>query len=113
VVKTIEVLDEQPKKGHTYMVSLELFKQGMTIEAIAKKREMAVSTIESHATVWLKRGEVKLQELLSEEKAERIVAAVKDAAEKTAGSVKQQLGDEATWAEIRWVLQSLENASKA
>jgi hypothetical protein len=113
VVKTIEVLDEQPKKGHTYMVSLELFKQGMTIEAIAKKREMAVSTIESHATVWLKRGEVKLQELLSEEKAERIVAAVKDAAEKTAGSVKQQLGDEASWAEIRWVLQSLENASQA
>ena len=90
-----------------------MFKQGLSLEAIAKKREMAVSTIESHAGIWLKRGEVALQDLLSQEKAARIADAVRKSAEKTAGSIKQQLGDEASWAEIRWVLQSMENAVRA
>ncbi|MFN5252379.1 MAG: helix-turn-helix domain-containing protein [Bacteroidia bacterium] len=113
VIQTTAAEDDQPKKGHTYSISLELFKQGLSLEAIAKKREMAVSTIESHAGIWLKRGEVALQDLLSQEKAARIADAVRKSAEKTAGSIKQQLGDEASWAEIRWVLQSMENAVRA
>jgi ATP-dependent DNA helicase RecQ len=44
-------------KGMTYVETLELFHQGLTVEEIALKRQMAVSTIASHLAKLYEKGE--------------------------------------------------------
>ncbi|MBK9982395.1 MAG: DNA helicase RecQ [Saprospiraceae bacterium] len=52
-------------KGITYVETLELFRQGMTVADIATKRGMAVSTIAMHlAKLYLKGEEINLQQFL-------------------------------------------------
>ncbi len=52
-------------KGMTYIETLDLFRQGMSLEDIATKRGMAVSTIAMHlARLYLKGEEINLQQFL-------------------------------------------------
>ena len=52
-------------KGITYIETLDLFRQGMTIEDIATKRGMAVSTIAMHlGKLYMKGEEINLQQFL-------------------------------------------------
>ena len=44
-------------KGMTYVETLDLFRQGLTLDEIAKKREMALSTITGHLAKLYERGE--------------------------------------------------------
>jgi len=44
-------------KGLTYVETLDLFRQGLTLDEIAKKREMALSTITGHLAKLYEKGE--------------------------------------------------------
>jgi ATP-dependent DNA helicase RecQ len=44
-------------KGMTYVETLNLFRQGLTLEEIAQKREMALSTIATHLSKLYEKGE--------------------------------------------------------
>lgn len=58
----------KPKdKPNTYLVTLELFRQGKTIEDIAAEREMAISTIEGHLSRFVETGEIDVHTLVSDE----------------------------------------------
>ncbi len=52
-------------KGETYLETYKLIKEGLTPEEIAKKRELAESTIESHLARGIKQGEVEISDFLS------------------------------------------------
>ncbi len=52
-------------KGMTYVETLELFHQGLTLEEIAQKRKMAISTIAGHLAKLYEKGEqIDLQQFL-------------------------------------------------
>lgn len=52
-------------KGMTYIETLDLYRQGLTLDEIAKKREMALSTISAHlAKLYEKGEEIDLQKFL-------------------------------------------------
>ncbi|MGB4846825.1 MAG: RecQ family ATP-dependent DNA helicase, partial [Saprospiraceae bacterium] len=52
-------------KGITYIETLDLFRQGLTVEDIATKRGMAVSTIATHlAKLYIKGEDINLQQFL-------------------------------------------------
>ena len=52
-------------KGMTYVETLHLFRQGLTLEEIAQRREMALSTVAMHLARMYERGEdIELQTLL-------------------------------------------------
>ena len=55
---------EKPAKGDSYRKSLEMFKQGMSVEEIAKERSLIVSTIFSHLTRFIATGEIQPEELI-------------------------------------------------
>lgn len=57
---------EKPAKGDSFRKSLEMFKQGMSIEEIAKERSLAVSTIFSHLTRYIATGEIQPEELIGD-----------------------------------------------
>ncbi len=59
---------KKEKKPDTKQVSLELFKEGKTIEEIAKERSMAFTTIEGHLAHFAGTGEIDIHEFVTPEK---------------------------------------------
>ncbi len=63
-------------KGASYLRSLELFRQGLSIEEIARERELAPGTVFSHLIKMLEAGEeVDFTRLITEEEIQKILAA--------------------------------------
>ena len=56
------------KKSGTQQISYELFKSGMSILEIAKERNYTTGTIADHLSTFLGTGEIKITELMPEEK---------------------------------------------
>ncbi len=93
------------KGDSTYDISLKMFKQGSSVSEIAKLREMAVSTIETHLVRFIPTGDIELQEIVELEKAEIIKETILSFGEEaTLGKVKEKLGDDYSYGEIRAVI---------
>lgn len=91
----------------TYISSLAAFKAGMSVAQIAETRGLAVSTIETHLARFIPTGEVKLEELVAAHKIEPIRKAIIELNAETAiGPVKEFLGEDYTYGEIRAVAAS-------
>jgi uncharacterized protein YpbB len=98
---------EKAPKGETQRISLELFRNGKTIAEIAKERNFAVSTIEGHLTGFVKTGEVAVTELVPPEKIAVIlplVEAIINGTNTSISSIKDQLGRNYSYMEIKAVL---------
>jgi len=95
---------EKVEKGTTHRESLALFREGKDIPAIAKLRNLALSTVSSHLALFVRSGELDIYELVNKEKADKILPVVKELGGPALGPIKQQLGDDFTWEEIRLVL---------
>jgi len=95
------------KKGDTHAESFRLFKEGKTIAEIAKERNLAISTIETHLTRFVRWGDIKIDEVISREKLVLIEAALQEFKGSSITPVKQQLSDDISFGEIRLVMASL------
>ena len=92
-------------KGHTRTVSLQLFREGKSIAAIAQERGLTPSTIEAHLAEFIATGDVRIQELVPEEKLQAILKAIEGTKEPGLSAIRQQLNESYTFGEIRAVLQ--------
>jgi len=92
-------------------VSFELFKSGKTTSEIAKERALTQNTIENHLAHYVGLGELDVNQFLSKEKLEKIVAYFKTAENKSFGEAKTFFGDEVTYGEMRMGLSYLESLS--
>ena len=68
---------------------------------IAKERGMVPSTIESHLISYISKGELAAKELMDEEKIEAIRKVYLQNSEVGLTSLKEQLGDEFSYSEIK------------
>ncbi len=77
-----EIVDfkiREKDKGSTYLHTFELFKQGLTIEQIAKERELNPATIISHIATLFERGEdINILDFITEEELKVIGSAIKE-----------------------------------
>lgn len=92
----------------TKEISLDLFKNGKTVQEIADRRDMAVSTIEGHLAHFVRLGELPLNGLLSDEKIETISAFFAKNGICPAGQARTILGNNCSFSEIRFVMNFLE-----
>ncbi len=90
-------------KGESHRISLALFKEGKTILEIASERSMAVGTVEGHLQSFLATGEIEIKELITDEKLEAIKIVLAELGEVSATEIKERLGDDYTFGEIRAV----------
>ncbi len=60
-------------KGETYLETYKLIKEGLTPEEVAKKRELAESTIESHLARGIKEGEINIDSFISKKEIAEMV----------------------------------------
>ena len=89
----------------TYTITLKMFRGGVTIEEIAEERNLSPNTIETHLVRFIPTGEVKLTEIVAEEKIETIRKAILELnAEQGIGPIKEYLGEDFSYGEIRAVI---------
>ena len=98
-------------KGESSKVSLNMFNEGKTLSEIAKERNMAVSTIYGHLMYYVKEGELSLEDIIPTEKIQIIKSYIlnqENPKELTLRSIRDALGKEYDYGEIRAVLDDIE-----
>ena len=106
-----ETVEEKPSskapKGETKRISLQMFREGISINDIAQKRDLAFSTIESHLASFITTGEVAIAELVAQDRIATIMKTIDDLGYETvaANPIKEKLGGNYSYGEIRAVLQ--------
>ena len=89
-------------------MSLDLFREGKSIEEIARIRDLGVSTVEGHLALFIPLGKVKLDELCPQDKVQPIREAVHKHGTAALGPIKTELGEAFTYGEIRAVIASMQ-----
>lgn len=95
----------KPPKGETRRISLEMYKSGKTINDIAKERGLVPGTIEGHLASFILTGEVGITELVPTEQLTAINQAINDNPDATGSALKEILGEEVSYGQIRAVMQ--------
>ena len=89
------------KKGGTYEITYDMFKVGMTYQQIAKKREMAISTIEGHMARHLENGRVTIHELIKPARLKVLTEMLKDEELDSLGELRNRLPKKVSFGELR------------
>lgn len=83
--------------------------EGLSIKEIALKRELAVSTIESHLALLVRSGDIPVIKFLSEEKQEKIKTVIDGGDDKkTLTEIRQILDNDCSYGEIRMMIAHLD-----
>lgn len=104
-----EARREAEKAGmDTRELTLELFRSGLSVAAIARSRHMADSTIENHLLGFVASGAVRIEQLVENRKIKAIEECIELNNISRLGDLKAKLGSACSYAEIRFVLKHLE-----
>ncbi|MCF8304014.1 MAG: helix-turn-helix domain-containing protein [Bacteroidales bacterium] len=106
--------EEKPRKPKidTKMLSFDLWKSGKNIQQVAEERNFAVSTIEGHLAHFVEKGEVDVNDLVSEDKVRYISDYFLNHDSGLLNEAKSALGDEVSYGELRLVLSHLRYQGK-
>ena len=99
--------DQEKSKKTTYEITLELFKEGKNIQAIASERVMSVGTIYSHITRLIQSGDIEISQVMEKEKLKALENAFEDYNEQSLTPLKEQVGDAFSWEELKLYRASL------
>ena len=96
------------KKGESSKISLGMFREGITIEEIAKKRQFSIVTIEKHMAEQIGIGMVKPEELMPAKKVKLIIDYFSQTEDRALNPAKESLGESVSYAELRFVREYLD-----
>lgn len=92
------------KKVPSAEITYALYAMGKSIEEIAEVRELAESTVLSHLATCVEKGMLEVERFLDKEKMSQIMQASKAVGSRKASDIMAVLGDEFTYADIRFAL---------
>ena len=98
---------EAAPRVDTRAESLRLLKEGKTVAEIAAQRQLTVATIEGHLSLFISKGELKLEQVLPRERILLLEPAIRAMATEPISKIREQLGTDVSFSEIRLVLASL------
>lgn len=100
---------KRPKEaGSTALLSLQLFRAGKSIQEIAEERELKTTTIESHLASFVERGMLEVETFVDPGKMKAIEEAIEQNDSGLMRDIKEALGDDYTYGEIRFVMAALQ-----
>ncbi|ULQ55685.1 helix-turn-helix domain-containing protein [Flavihumibacter rivuli] len=102
----------KPGKGDSQRISLAMIRNGLTPGEIAVQRGLALSTIMGHLIGMVRTGELELSALVPEGKYHRIKETIESNQTTQLTPIKEQLGEEYSYEEIRAVIAGLEWENK-
>lgn len=94
-------------KTNTKTASLTLYKEGKSIEEIAKERKMAAATIEGHLAYFAALGEVDINTIMEAGKQQLIKAAIEKFGPASSKTLKDNLPEKISYGEIKLVVASI------
>lgn len=98
--------DEEPKpsdketKGNTYEATLELFNEGLSIDEIAEKRNLARSTIEVHLFKMAEKGAIDIDQLCPPDRMQEIIQTIRKSSDEGNKALKERLN--CSWSELHY-----------
>lgn len=95
------------EKTDTRLQSYTLWQQGLSVLEIAGQRKLQPSTIESHLATYVVKGEIPITALVPPALLEKCEAVITELEAQTVGPVKEVLGDELSYNQIRMVLDRM------
>jgi PIF1-like helicase/Helix-turn-helix domain len=98
---------EKTQKKPTAQITHELWLEGNSFEEIAVLRKFSVSTILSHFTKLIQEKAVNITDIMPKDKIEILSKAFYDYKEESLTPMKEQLGDDFSWEELRMFKASL------
>lgn len=99
--------------GDSHLETFQLHQQNLTIEEISEKRELAISTVESHLIQCAQQGmEVDFNRLIPEEFIRLMEKAVEEAGRDRLKPIKEQLPEEVSYFMIKGYLYFLSKKNK-
>lgn len=101
--------DRAERDNETKRQTLRLFREGHSIEKIAKLRNLNRTTIEGHLTFYVQQGTLSIEQVMNPAKITAIQLAVEKMGGKALTPIKESLGDEYTFSEIRYVIAHIES----
>lgn len=90
--------------------TLTLYRQGKTLFEIARVRDLGVSTVEAHLAYFVGRGDLRVDEFVSPAKMARIRDALSRLGHAPLSPIKEALGADVSYGEIKIMIAHLESA---
>ncbi|WP_316832567.1 helix-turn-helix domain-containing protein [Pedobacter aquatilis] len=106
-VKSAAEKKKKEPKVDTKLVSFELYEQGKNVAEIAKERGLSVGTVEGHLAYFVSTQQLDVAKLVKANKIKNISAAVESQKTKSMASIREFLGKDYSFGEIKLVLASL------
>nr|WP_320189732.1 helix-turn-helix domain-containing protein [uncultured Desulfobacter sp.] len=100
--------DKALPQANTRDISLMMFKDGLSVDKIAEERGLAATTIQGHLCSFVAKGELAVDQLVEDKEKQAAIAAVVDS-DKNLSQMKEELGDDYSYGEIRAVVAHLEH----
>ncbi len=92
-------------KTNTKKISFDLFKKGLSIEEIAKKRELVESTVESHLSHFIGTGEIDVKKIIDPKRIENVIKILDH--NKTSGltELRELTNNDYSYSELRMIVK--------
>ena len=96
--------EKKELKKDTKIVSYEMFCQGMSIEEIAKARDLVTGTIAGHLELYVRSGKIKVEQVVKAENLAKIRKYLEEHEYMGMFAIKAALGDDVSYADIKFAL---------
>jgi ATP-dependent DNA helicase RecQ len=93
--------------GNTQRESFDLYRSGKSVAEIAAQRSLSPTTIESHLCSFIQTGEMDVAEMVPQHKMQPIQNAAESYGTDRLAPLKEVLGDDYSYAEIKAVVSWL------
>lgn len=100
-IKAEEEVKAKVPVGESKRISLQMFKEGKSIDEIASSRGMVRGTIEGHLAEFIPTGEIEITALITRDKLAAIMNLLKDNPDATSTLIREKLGSSYSYGEIR------------
>lgn len=102
----------QAEVGATYFETFKLVKDGLTLDEIARKRDLKASTIETHFSRGIRSGEIELNKVMNDADVSAIRPAIEKNKEASMTGVYSDLKGKYSYGQLRMVLADVLNGKK-
>ncbi len=92
------------KTSDTALLSFNLYRSGKSVKEIAEERELSTNTIEGHLSFYIYTGVLPLTDIVTPQKRDKIKDAVESYGAEKLSPIKEVLGDEYSYGEIKAVM---------
>ncbi len=97
------------EKGSTRDISLTMFKDGKSIEEIAKERGLVRNTVETHLCFFVETGKLLIDETVPPALQKQITEGIERAEDKTLKAIKTELGEACSYGQLKMMLAHLKS----